>query len=138
MTKAELEELRSRAEDLSRLSERILELESLAERTTAMLDGLPRSSSYRAALEEYALRLTEAREQYARMADELYWKRTEALIGIIEGVSDSTGRKALIARYIDLKEWRAIARELGYSMNHCMRKYKAALRELELEGGMPT
>ncbi len=124
-------ELRALAEELKSRAEEAAMIRSMAERTTALIDGLPKGrGGCRSMMEEMTLRLTAAEERYQRAAEELFWRRASATAAIIENVSDAAARRILLSRYIDGDSWHVIAARMFYSTRQCLRKHNEGLREL--------
>ena len=120
-------ELKSEMEDLqSRLSEVIDALKHL----TPTLDGLPKSKT----VEDRIGRLITAKLDMEEKLKELQaeMEMTAALITAEIAMSPlkKTEREVLKRRYVDLKNWASIARELRYSEMNCYTLHRQALKKI--------
>ena len=130
MTRKELMRLRQLTEEVKESAAAVEELRSAAERTTALLDGLPRAcnTSMREAM---TIRLVSAEDKHRALVDELFWRRTDALTAIIEDVRDARCRRLLVARFVDGESWETIARKMFYSTRQLLRLCQKGMKELE-------
>ena len=130
MTRKDLMRLRQLTEEVKDSAAAVEELRSAAERTTALLDGLPRACNT-SMRETMTIRLVEAEERHRALVDELFWRRTDALTAIIEDVRDARCRRLLVARFVDCESWDVISSKMYYSTRQLLRLCQAGMKELE-------
>lgn len=128
MQEKELKRLKDLTIEADGLEERILQLYARAQQTTALLDGLPRSSTMRSKIEETIIKLRSVIEEQERKLTELYILREQFETEL--DARDLTRRQkdVLRYRYLKSKSYGWIAKELNQSVSHIFKVHRLALK----------
>lgn len=107
--------------------DRLEEMRAIAEKATASLTGLPRSTTPGSHTEAVIAQIVDMEEDYAADLNNLLQVRA-AILAAIRAVPDPDCEVVLDMRYIQQLSWNDIAEELGYSVRNVTRIHGAALK----------
>lgn len=110
--------------------EKLERLQAIAEKSTAILTGMPRGSSEGSKLEKTVLEIIELEEL---LADDLAVEYQVYKINreTINGLSNNLGRTIFELRYMSYKTWQEIADEIGYERSYVERVHNKIMEEIE-------
>ena len=122
------------------LRKRMDNLRMLLTDTSIHLDGMPHGGSPDLQKHETIQAEIDELERELAEAEVSAWKIRMEVGLMICRLSDPTGQKVLLCRYIELQDWKKIANEIGYSISQAHKLEKEALTELEeiLENGQTS
>lgn len=101
--------------------------------TGAPLSGMPGGGHDPDRMGKTIARLDELEQRIDTYVDELVARKAEAFEKI-RGMDDLNEQNILIARYIQLKSWKQIAREMHYSEQQIYRLHGMALQHFQAQG----
>ena len=130
MTKDQLERLKELNKALKHADDEISRLRSQAERTTAMVDGLPKGSPLSSLVSESAVKLVSMAEELQMMTVE-----RQHLINVltVESMRLPDSQAAVIrSRYIECRSFAQIAQSLNCGVSNIFKLHRLALKELFL------
>lgn len=128
MTKHELQQYRWIQKNISRLEERLLELETEATRITTHLTKEPKGTSSTDKLSTLVAQIVDTRNEINRQLREAY-SRQIAIEAAIDKLPER--EKYLVrARYVEQKTWEQICVDMNYSWKHTHRIHARALKML--------
>ena len=128
MTKDQLERLKELNRLLKDADDQIARLRSQAERTTSMLDGLPKGSPMTSAVSDAAIKLI-------TMADDLNVMKVEQQYLINVLIADALKlphiqAKLIRLRYVDGRSFKYIAQELDCGVSNVFKLHRIAIKNL--------
>lgn len=130
VTKNELKQYYWTKRRIQQLENKILELQSEAERQTAQIGRVPGpSSNVKDRMAEIVAKIVELKDKLNNeiaSSYELLTTITEAIKGL-----PSRERYLMHARYIECKKWEQIAVEMNYSWQHIHEIHAKALKKLD-------
>ena len=110
------------------LKERINLLRAQAERTTAVIDGLPLGSEMHSKFEEAVMRIMQSITEAEAAIVELLDLQT-ALLNYLPALPDP--QRAIMAHhYLDGWSFRRIARQLNYSYHYVCKMHRLAVKKI--------
>lgn len=130
LAKAYLLQIRKTDQIVQRLLEARFSLRSSLYSTGAPLSGMPRGSHDPDRTGKTIARLDELERRIDAYVDELVTRKAEAFARICL-LSELAEQDVLIARYIQLKPWPVIAREMHYEERQVYRIHGNALQHFE-------
>lgn len=101
--------------------------------TGAPLSGMPGGGHDPDRMGKTIARLDELEQRIDTYVDELVARKAETFEKI-RGMDDLNEQNILIARYIQLKSWKQIAREMHYSEQQIYRLHGMALQHFQAQG----
>lgn len=109
-------------QDIERKQNQIIELQSMAERTTGSYEALRVSgTTSHSKLEDAVVRLSEIGDELAEMVSQ-YREKYREISAVIDAVEDPTYRQLLSLRYLSFMTWEQVAVEMGYSYVHVVHR----------------
>ena len=124
-----LSELLNTIKAAEHINQAIQRAESLATRTTAIIDGMPRSKKARSIVENGAVTLVELKEQRAAALDKVQEMRAE-LEEMVTALPDLDQRAIMRLRYIYGHKPEHIAPAIGFTARSVYRYIDMAKTEL--------
>lgn len=131
--KTYLLKIRKTDQIIRRLTEVRFSLRSSLYSTGVPLSGMPGGSHDPDRTGKTIARLDELERRIDAYVDELVARKSEAFLRI-RRLPELSEQDVLIARYIQLKPWPVIAREMHYSEQHIYRLHGIALQHFEAPG----
>lgn len=128
MTKKQLQQYRWLRKNIQRLEEKILELESAAEKMTTVISDEPRSSSDQDKLSGIVAKMADIEKALKRQLHKSY-----IVLGEIENaiaMLPERERYLIRARYIDCRSWEEICVDMNYSWRGIHKIHSKALKIL--------
>lgn len=133
ITYDELKRLRYYDAAIAAAEERKADLRRKAEGMTYSLTGMPRSSSRRDKMAEYVVKLESLEESLSRDVIEM----VELENRVREEIKKLPAQQAIVIHYRYLAmyrgkrlSWAEVARRTTYSMDHCWKIHRAAIKNL--------
>ena len=117
-------------EKIRHKSEMLEELRSMAERSTANIDGVPGGRYDPHHREKVIARMVDLQQDVAWDFDDL-WKQQEEAKTLIDQIVDPDMAAVLYYRYLCYKTWHETALQMDYSEKTVFRLHKLALDVLE-------
>ena len=128
MERVEIERLKELKVELTGLDERLRRYYEQATRTTALLDGLPKSSVLRSKIEENLVKIRgEMAENEGKIVE--YYRLESRFREEIKALP-SLQRQILSLRYLDSLGFRRIAATLQCSVSHVFQQHRRALKKI--------
>lgn len=130
MTREELYEVRNIREEISALETKLHELIYRAENLTSIIDGMPKSKSFRSKVERLALEMIDARVELKALETKLPAAQNQLVKKIEAATQDYQTRCAIILRYVKNLSCKEISQLMKLSQRQLFRLQKKFLRGL--------
>ena len=127
-----LEQARNIDHDIQDMLEEVAVLRSMAEKTTAILSGMPgKATKDTSRLADTVGKLIEQEKKLDSEIDRLVDLRTE-IYAAIQQVADRDARRVLHLRYMGYRSWSAIAEEMKLSLRQIYRLHGEGLKKISV------
>ena len=118
--------------DIQDMLEEVAVLRSMAEKTTAILSGMPgKATKDTSQLADTVGKLIEQEKKIDGEIDRLVDLRTE-IYAAIQQVADRDARRVLHLRYMGYRSWSAIAEEMKRSLRQIYRLHGEGLKKISV------
>ena len=118
--------------DIQDMLEEVAVLRSMAEKTTAILSGMPgKATKNTSQLADTVGKLIEQEQMIDGEIDRLVDLRTE-IYAAIQQVADRDARRVLHLRYMGYRSWSAIAEEMKLSLRQIYRLHGEGLKKISV------
>ena len=118
--------------DIQDMLEEVAVLRSMAEKTTAILSGMPgKATKDTSRLADTVGKLIEQEKKLDSEIDHLVDLRTE-IYAAIQQVADRDARRVLHLRYMGYRSWSAIAEEMKLSLRQIYRLHGEGLKKISI------
>lgn len=132
MTSTELNSVWRAKYEVEREERRLKDLEVLAETTTPILDGMPRSKPLEYKVELLAIRMTECRDEISRLKETLVQTKFDLLNHLQAFHLPELQERVLSYRYVSCMKLNSIARRMNFSYAYIAKLHVKGLEALGL------
>ena len=95
---------------------------------TSKIDGLPHGQSTASRVEAFAALVVDSEHRLNDLREELACAMIDLVIAIGERVPSPLPRNVLVARYVDLLEFKAIAAQMNFSESNVYRLHRQGVK----------
>lgn len=132
MMSAELNSVWRAKYEVEREERRLKDLEALAETTTPILDGMPRSKTLEYKVERLAIRMAECRDAIVRLKETLILTKFDLLNHLQAFHLPELQERVLSYRYVSCMKFNSIARRMNFSYAYISKLHVKGLEALGL------